>query len=152
MIGSRKKAIAVVVTILGLTATHHVLSNGSKQYGPFACDACLVAPYMPDTNTAIFLATFERQAARGALNKFFIAVGDTITICNASYCTTYQKTDSGDYMGQGTNSNEPAGGGGGGGGGSSGRPGAGMGGGGSGGGRGGTGTVTVGPPKQEQAS
>lgn len=94
-------------------------------------------------------------------NRLF--TGDSITVCNGSFCATYTISESGDFMGSGVLDNTPPSAGGGGGGGTGGGGGSGgfVGGGcygncggGTGsvtvGGGGGSGTVTVGPAKPER--
>jgi hypothetical protein len=117
-----------------------------RNWGPFNCTTCKVAPYMPDVSTLAFLRDFHtKMGLKG--NRLFI--NDTITVCAGSFCTTYTLTDSGDFMGSGAKNNTPPGGGGGGA-----NNGGGRGGGTNLGGSGGcvgscTGVVTVKPPFKE---
>lgn len=150
-----KKSLAASLAGTGLIIAGLALAAEwapPRNWGPFHCDACKVAPYMPEVPTLAFLKEFK---TRMQLAGNRLLTNDTVTVCAGTFCTTYTLTDSGDFMGGGTKDNTPPGGGGGGG--ESGRNDGSRGGGGGGtnlGGSGGcvgrcTGVVTVKPPFQE---
>lgn len=111
----KKKLIVTGMLVGGISLAFVALSDviPPRQFGPIKCDSCQVAPYMPDASTLAFLTTYEREMS--SVNRLF--TGDSITVCNASFCTTYTITESGDYLGSGAKDNTPPKGGGGGGGG-----------------------------------
>lgn len=83
-----------------------------RNWGPFNCTDCKVAPYMPDTSTLAYLRDFKTSMDISG-NRLF--TNDTVTVCAGAYCTTYTLTDSGDFLGSGSKDNSSPGGGSGGG-------------------------------------
>ncbi|MDH0171371.1 hypothetical protein N7367_07930 [Stenotrophomonas sp. GD04145] len=150
---SKKKFLALSAVATGFVVAGLAVAADwvpPRNWGPFKCDKCKVAPYMPDTSTLAFLKDFKLTMSLKGERLF---TNDTVTVCAGSFCTTYTLTDSGDFLGGGAKDNTPPGGGGTGDGGNSGG-GHGGGGGTNLGGSGGcvgncTGVVTVKPPFQE---
>ncbi|WP_313345684.1 hypothetical protein [Stenotrophomonas sp.] len=150
----KKQAFVATILLIGSGIGFSALSGPipPRDFGPLQCDSCKVAPYKPDKSTRVFLDTYRTNMARIS-NRLF--KGDSITVCNSSFCAKYTISESDDFMGNGVLDNTPpsvGGGGGGGGGGGSGTGGGGGSGGFVGGGcngncGGGSGSVTVGPHK-----
>jgi hypothetical protein len=111
----------------------------TSRYGPYTCKGCLLQTPMPDAATLSFIQ--NSPAFTG------MAQGNVITICSATACVSYTKTDGRNFEGgpiQTITQGNPGGGGGGGSGGGGGVGGVNPGGG-CYGNCGGGGVVTVGP-------
>lgn len=111
---SRKKTLTASVIGVGVVIAGLAVASEwapPRNWGPFKCDACQVAPYMPDVSTLAYLKDFKSKMQLAG-NR--LLVNDTVTLCAGSFCTIYTVTDSGDFMGGGTKNNTPPGGGGGG--------------------------------------
>lgn len=89
-----------LVAVLALTLTGAALAawGGDRTYGPWSCSSCTVVSPMPDAGTRAYIVS--RAVSRQEEYSFAgYAPGDKIVVCNATTCTTYVVTDTGDYLG-----------------------------------------------------
>jgi len=103
MIKRKKIAVtAFLATIaVGVAAANEFIKP--REFGPFYCNTCMLEPYMPGPSTEAFLRKF-REGMRNQQNQ--LLVGDSITVCSRGFCSTYTITESGDFKGAGSNSNQ----------------------------------------------
>lgn len=97
---SRKAIILSVFAVSALTLTGAALAawGGDRTYGPWSCASCTVASPMPDAGSKAYILSRLRSMRQKYTFASF-APGDKIVICNATTCTTYVVTDTGDFLG-----------------------------------------------------
>lgn len=99
---SRKAIILSVFTASALTLTGVAYSlpglGGTQTYGPWSCTSCTVASPMPDAASRAYIQSRLTSYQQG-YTFFKFAPGDKIVVCNAQACTTYEVTDTRDYLG-----------------------------------------------------
>lgn len=100
-----KKTCILVIALLALLSSvalaidpPEIRLAGDRQYGPWGCDACLVDSPMADAATKAYVNSYLNSYKQN-YTFFNFAPGDQITVCNATHCTTYTVSDTGDLHG-----------------------------------------------------
>lgn len=92
--------LGCVILVFSFSAFCVLGPKDNSVYGPFRCDACTVTSPMPDPGSRAYIASWISSQRLARHDSFFgIGSGGKIVICNASTCTTYERTDSGDWLG-----------------------------------------------------
>lgn len=92
--------VALSAACLSFSAMSLIGPKDNSTYGPLKCDMCRVAIPMPDDATEVYINRWiqiRRLVSRDPLVG--IGAGGKIIVCNDVACTTYQRTNSGDWNG-----------------------------------------------------
>lgn len=99
-----KKKILGLAIVVAVAATGAVMADvvigGDAVWGPFACTTCNVSSPMPDAATRAYMDAWKQWQRDNVYFNFKYAPGDTIVVCNATHCTTYEVTATGGYLGK----------------------------------------------------
>ena len=93
--------MAIVLTLGVSFAALSVLGpHDNAQYGPLHCNACSISAPEADKPTKAFIERWI-VARKIAVHDSFMGIGTggRIIVCNSLACTTYRRTDSGDWHG-----------------------------------------------------
>lgn len=96
-----KMKILMGIVVLGLIGSFSAISriiSDNNVYGPVTCHVCTVSRPMPDPGSRAFMKQWIVVKRRENFS-FRVGAGGRFVLCNATACTTYERTDSGDWLG-----------------------------------------------------
>lgn len=88
-----------IIPVAFAFSTSSIFGDSTAVFGPLSCPGCRGQTPIPDVATDAFLRkyTLDTNRERFGTHKEAIRAGAKIIVCNASYCTTYQLTESNDW-------------------------------------------------------
>lgn len=94
---------AAAAAALALSCAYYVYADAGSaidNWGPYFCPKCQLGTPRPDPSTKAYIEVMELKNYSGVASSLWKAAGDSYTICTASACISYKRSDNGDFIGR----------------------------------------------------